>query len=79
MNNFDQLKGTYKHYKGNLYEVIGQVVHSETYEQMILYRTLTGSAEYPAGTYWVRPKEMFLGTVENNGVIVKRFEKINEL
>ena len=77
MNNSDCLKGIYKHYKGNLYEVIGEVVHSETYEHMILYRTLTGSAEYPAGTFWVRPKEMFLGYLEIDGVMTKRFEKIN--
>lgn len=70
------ITGTYKHYKGNLYEVIGVVVHSETYEELVLYRSITGSPEYAAGTQWVRPREMFFGMLEVGGVMVRRFEKV---
>ena len=51
--------GTYRHYKGNLYEVIGSAHHSETEELLVVYRALYGEFGL-----WVRPREMFLGDVE---------------
>ena len=60
--------GTYRHYKGNLYEVIGTATHSETEETLVVYRPL-----YGAGGLWVRPLEMFLSDVEVDGVRVPRF------
>jgi len=62
-------KGIYKHYKGNEYEVLMVAKHSETEEEMVVYRALYG--EY--GT-WVRPLEIFTQKVEVNGEIVDRFQ-----
>jgi len=62
-------KGIYKHYKGNLYEVLETARHSETEEWMVIYRTLYGD-----GGTWVRPYEMFVETIEIEGKILKRFE-----
>lgn len=61
-------KGKYRHYKGNLYEVIDIAKHSETLEDMVVYKTLYGDFKL-----WVRPLEMFLEEVELNGVMQKRF------
>ena len=60
--------GKYKHFKGNQYEVIGTATHSETLEEMVLYRPLDGN-----GTLWVRPQSMWDEIVEHNGQLVKRF------
>ena len=72
----NDILGTYRHYKGNHYEVLGTAVHSETYELMVLYRTVEGSAEYPAGTHWVRPKKMFFEQVIIDGKSIPRFLKV---
>lgn len=63
--------GKYKHYKGNEYEVIGVAKHSETLEEMVVYKALYGE-----GQIWVRPLNMFTEEVEINSMIVKRFEYI---
>jgi hypothetical protein len=65
--------GLYKHYKGNIYEVIGIAKHSETLEEMVVYK-----ATYQADgeNLWVRPKTMFLESIEGNELITKRFTKI---
>lgn len=66
--------GLYKHYKGNLYEVIGVARHSETLEELVVYK----ATYQPEGeNLWVRPKAMFDETIIINGVEVKRFEKVN--
>ena len=65
------LLGRYKHYKGNIYEVIGVAKHSETLEEVVVYRALYGDNEL-----WVRPLKMFFEEVEVNGKKVKRFEFI---
>jgi hypothetical protein len=59
----------YKHYKGNLYEVLELGRHSETQEWMVIYRTLYGD-----GGTWVRPYDMFMETVKLDGKLLKRFE-----
>ena len=61
-------KGIYKHFKGNLYQVIEVASHSETREQLVVYRTLYG--DY---SMWVRPLTMFQETVEVDGQQVPRF------
>ena len=61
--------GIYRHYKGNKYEVIGFAKHSETLEEMVIYRALYGEN----GT-WVRPLSMWENLIEVDGKTVKRFE-----
>ncbi len=64
-------KGKYRHYKGGEYEVIGVAKHSETLEEMVVYRALYGE-----GGIWVRPASMWDEQISVNGQTVKRFEKI---
>ena len=61
-------KGRYKHYKGQYYEVIDIVQHSEDESFLVLYRPLYGE-----GKLWVRPFEMFVGTVTKNDKEYQRF------
>lgn len=63
--------GIYRHYKGNLYEVIGTASHSETLETMVVYRALYGKYGL-----WVRPAAMFAEQVSVNGRQQPRFELI---
>jgi len=63
--------GLYKHFKGNNYEVLGVATHSETQELVVVYRPLYGEQ-----ALWVRPMAMFVETVEHNGELVPRFEKV---
>ena len=65
--------GRYKHYKGNLYEVIDVAKHSETEEEHVVYRTLYG--DY---SVWVRPLAMFIETVELDGQQIARFEYVED-
>ncbi|MEQ1729856.1 MAG: DUF1653 domain-containing protein [Vicinamibacterales bacterium] len=60
--------GRYRHYKGNEYEVLGVVRHSETLEPLVLYRPL-----YNDSGLWVRPYTMFFERVHVNGQLVPRF------
>lgn len=62
-------KGKYRHFKGNEYEVIGTARHSETLEEMVVYKALYGE-----GGLWVRPASMWNETVERDGKTVNRFE-----
>ncbi|WP_026349022.1 DUF1653 domain-containing protein [Psychrobacter lutiphocae] len=66
--------GIYRHYKGNLYQVLHTARHSETEEALVVYRCLYG--EYGV---WVRPLEMFIETVERDGKQIPRFELIQAL
>ncbi|MBI4038027.1 DUF1653 domain-containing protein [Candidatus Daviesbacteria bacterium] len=70
-------KGKYQHYKGNFYEVIGEARHSETLEELIVYRALYKS-EYGKNALWVRPKRMFLERVVLEGKKTPRFKYIEE-
>jgi hypothetical protein len=63
--------GLYRHYKGGEYEVIGVARHSESLEPMVVYRPL-----YNDTGWWVRPFEMFVGTVEIDGLVRRRFEPV---
>lgn len=65
--------GKYKHYKGKFYEVIDVVHHSETLEELVLYRTLYGKFDL-----WIRPIKMFLEKVEINEKKVPRFEYVGK-
>ena len=63
--------GKYRHYKGNNYQVIGVAKHSETEEELVVYRPLYGTVDL-----WVRPLSMFTETVEVEGKVLPRFEFI---
>ncbi len=63
--------GRYRHYKGNDYELVGVVRHSETLEPLVLYRPLYGE-----GGLWVRPFAMFFETVSIAGVTQPRFKRL---
>lgn len=65
--------GKYRHFKGKEYEVIGVATHSETLEELVVYKALYG--DYGL---WVRPLKMFLEDVEVNGKIIKRFEYVSK-
>ena len=61
--------GRYRHYKGKDYEVIAIARHSETEEELVVYRLMYGDF-----SYWVRPLSMFTENIELDGVITPRFQ-----
>jgi hypothetical protein len=63
--------GVYRHYKGNKYEVVGIAKHSETLEDMVVYKALYGE-----GGTWARPLSMWDNPIEVDGKTVKRFEYV---
>ena len=70
----DEIKpGRYRHFKGNEYEVIGLARHSETQEEMVVYRALYGDFGL-----WVRPARMWSETVERDGKTFRRFTYIGQ-
>lgn len=66
-------KGRYKHFKGNEYEVVDVAKHSETLEEMVVYKALYGD-----GGMWVRPVSMWNETVERDGKSFQRFTYMGE-
>ncbi len=68
----DLKKGVYRHYKGDLMEVIGVAMHSETLEPFVVYRHVSGERE-DEPYFWIRPYAMFTGNVEVNGESTPRF------
>ncbi len=70
----DEIKpGRYRHFKGNEYEVIGLARHSETQEEMVVYRALYGDFGL-----WVRPARMWNEPVERDGKTFRRFTYIGQ-
>ena len=65
--------GRYRHYKGSDYEVIGVAQHSESGEQLVVYRTLYGNYDL-----WVRPVSMFVEQVQVDDAAIPRFTFISE-
>ena len=63
--------GRYRHFKGNEYEVLYLAKHSETMEDMVVYRALYGERGV-----WVRPAAMWEETITRDGKTFKRFEKL---
>ena len=60
--------GIYRHFKGNLYQVLFEATHSETMEEMVVYQALYGERGI-----WVRSKNMFMEKIERDGTWVQRF------
>lgn len=65
--------GRYRHFKGKEYEVLGVARHSETEEELVVYRALYGDFGL-----WVRPVSMWNEAVERDGKTVRRFTYIGE-
>ena len=66
-------QGRYRHYKGRDYIVSGVATHSESEEELVVYRK-----DYGDGSLWVRPLNMFTETVEVDGVATPRFKYLGE-
>lgn len=66
-------KGIYRHFKGQLYEVLEVATHSETKEACVVYKALYGERGV-----WVRPLAMFEETVERDGKTLKRFTWVED-
>ena len=65
--------GRYRHFKGKEYEVLDVARHSETQEELVVYRAL-----YSDFGLWVRPVSMWNETVERDGKTFRRFTYIGE-
>ena len=63
--------GKYRHFKGKEYEVLGIAKHSETLEELVVYKAL-----YDDGGIWVRPVSMWNERVERDGKTYARFTYI---
>ena len=72
MKEFIQL-GRYRHFKGKEYEVIAIAKHSETLEELVVYKALYGEEGI-----WVRPLSMWKEQITRDGKIFNRFEKIDD-
>jgi hypothetical protein len=66
-------KGIYRHFKGNLYQLMDQARHSETQDEYVVYRALYGERGL-----WVRPLAMFREQIERDGKVMARFEFIRD-
>lgn len=74
MNDVNLKTGIYRHYKGNLYQVLHTARYSESEEWLVVYRALYG--DYGV---WVRPLTMFCESVTIDGKTLPRFELVKEL
>ena len=66
-------KGRYRHFKGGMYEVVTIAKHSETEEELVIYRNLQDPEKI-----WARPLGMWNETVERGGKIFPRFAPMHE-
>ncbi len=68
--------GKYRHYKGKEYEVIGIAKHSETLEDMVVYKALYESDKFEKDQMWIRPLSMFVEKVIIDGKEIPRFDML---
>lgn len=77
-------KGLYTHFKGanKVYEVIGKARHTETNEELVIYKALYTDENVKEGDIFARPIDMFLEKVpenkENPTGQVYRFEYVED-
>lgn len=67
--------GKYQHYKGKMYEVIGVAHHSETMQELVIYKALYRT-DFGDDSLWVRPKDMFVEQVVVEGQKQPRFRYV---
>ena len=72
MTDTPEIGEIYRHYKGNIYQVIAVGKHSETLEDLVIYKALYSSDEFPYGQMWCRPLTIWQETINGK----PRFEKI---
>ena len=70
--------GLYKHYKGNIYEVLFLGKESDTEKDVVIYRGLYNSKEFGKNPVWVRSMKAFAERVKVNGKLVDRFKSISK-
>ena len=66
-------RGIYRHYKGKRYELMDVATHSETLEEMVIYRALYGEKGL-----WVRPVSMWNEIIDRPDYHGPRFLYIDE-
>lgn len=66
--------GTYEHYKGKQYQLLHLAKHSETLEELVVYKQLYGDE-----SIWVRPLGMFVEQIKHEGKLVKRFRHVSSI
>lgn len=79
MSNIPIVGGIHTHYKGNQYQVLGTAHHSETLEELVVYRGKGRDEAFGKNPIWVRPKDMFLQEVTWDGTKVPRFKFTGEV
>lgn len=71
MDMIEPTPGLYRHFKGGKYRVLGVAAHSESGEELVVYRSVDDDAGM-----WVRPRSMFVSNVSIDGEAVPRFERL---
>ena len=69
----------YRHYKGNEYSIEEIAIHSETKEELVIYKKLLvihKELKVGSSQCWARPRKMFEETISVDGKEIHRFEKI---
>ena len=67
----------YQHFKNKkFYELVGTARHSETLEELVVYKALYETDKFEFGQLWARPKKMFFEKVLHNGETVARFQEV---
>ncbi|MGE3319682.1 MAG: DUF1653 domain-containing protein [Candidatus Berkiella sp.] len=71
--------GIYRHYKNQQhYRVLGTAIHSETYEEMVIYQALYDCGEFGINSVWVRPLALFTEIVSGEQGEQPRFAYVSE-
>jgi len=71
--------GIYRHAKtGDLYELLGVSLHTETLEPLVVYRGLYDHPRLGPNPLWVRPYAMFVDKITYNGEVRSRFEYLGK-
>ncbi len=69
--------GTYQHYKGGQYEVLGIGRIEATLKECVIYKALYKTEDFPERSMWVRPLDEFVEEVEVDGETVSRFTRVD--